>query len=243
MIKIILSLFLFFSFLGSLQSQLLSAEEQIQLIENQLKVLKSTNDSVFQSSTEFVAGKLYYPKGNAFSHPYFSTHNWNKGTIVYQGIDYSVDLIKYDIHSDKLVFLLDNGTGAYPVALEHTFISEFEIEGHKFVYLDNIKEDLGSIADNGYYEQVYSGKSKFYVRWRKNESTNPTTMKKEYTPWNLLIVNVNGDYYRVRNESGLCRVLIGFEKDMKSFVKKNDLTISKTDYSDIYKILSHYDNL
>ncbi len=243
MVKHVLSFTLLFIFIGSLQSQLVTQKKQEQLIENQVNLFKRNNDSVFQSSTEFVAGKLYYPKGNAFSHPYFNSYNWSKGTIFFQGIAYPVDVIKYDINSDKLVYLLDNGTGAYPVALENTSINEFLIGGHKFVYLNGNRKDDGSVVENGYYELIYSDKTQFFVKWRKNESANPTTMQKEYTPWNLMLVNVNGNYHRVRSESGLCKYMVGFEKEMKTFIKKNGLSISKTDYSDIYKILSHYDKL
>lgn len=92
-------------------------------------------------------------------------NEWNKGTFVFKGQQYSAENLKYDVDTDKLIYLsYSSDFQMNCIALDQNFVSEFSIQNATFRYFDNLVTQRGVNLRKGYYEVVYDGKLKFLSR-------------------------------------------------------------------------------
>jgi len=187
----------------------------------------------------FIIGYNYNPiTNNEVNHPYFKENKWSNGSLVYQGIAYSVRGLKYDIEIDKLIYLWygkDNTMNC--VALDENFIWEFSILNSTLRYYNGLKYDSGKKLKAGYYEVVYDGKLKFLVRNEKSKTMNDFNSSTDmFLLKDGIVISVNG-------MSKLISQLKDKEKVVKAFVDENSLRLNKSDYSSAFKVLKFYENL
>jgi hypothetical protein len=187
----------------------------------------------------FIVGYNYTPVTNSESnHPYFKENKWVRGTLLYQGILYKVEGLKYDIEIDKLIYLMygiDNSMNC--VALDENFICEFCILNSTFRYYTGLKNDTGRKLKAGYYEVVYDGKLKFLARNEKSETMN------DFNSTTDLYLLKDGTLTGISSLAKLISQLKDKEKTIKEFVKVNSLKFNKSDYSSASGILRFYENL
>ena len=210
-----------------------------QYFNNQKQNLKDTICRRIGIEFPFVIGYNYNQVTNSDSnHPYFKENKWSKGSLVYQGLYYSVEGLKYDIEIDKLIYLMyDKENTMNGVALDENFIREFSVLNSTFRYYNDLKYDTGRILKAGYYEVVYDGKLKFLVRCRKLKTMN------DFSSFNDLFLLKDGTMTDINNIGKLIRQLKDKEKRVKEFVKYNLFKLNKSDYSSASKILKFYENL
>ena len=210
-----------------------------QYFNSQKQNLKDTIDRRTGIEYPFVIGYNYNQVTNSESnHPYFKENKWAKGSLVYQGLYYSVEGLKYDIEIDKLIYLMyDKDNTMNGVALDENFIREFSILNSTFRYYKNLKNDKGRKLKTGYYEVVYDGKLKFLVRSEKSKTMN------DFSSSTDLFLLKDGTMIGISSMSKLVRELKNKEKTIKEFIKNNSLTLNKSDYSSASKVLKFYENL
>ena len=207
--------------------------------EKQKQNLKDTISKRLRTESSFIIGYNYNTVTNSESnHPYFRENKWAKGSLVYQGLYYNVEGLKYDIEIDKLIYLrYDHDNTMNGVALDENFIGEFSILNATFRYYKNLKTDKGRKLKTGYYEVVYDGKLKFLVRSEKSKTMN------DFSSSTDLFLLKDGTMIGISSMSKLVRELKNKEKTIKEFIKNNSLTLNKSDYSSASKVLKFYENL
>ena len=210
-----------------------------QFFNNQKQNLKDTINRRTSIESPFIIGCYYNPVTNSESnHPYFKENKWVKGSLLYQGILYNVEHLKYDIEIDKLIYLRygkDNTMNC--VALNENFICEFCILNSTFRYYNVLKDDTGRKLKAGYYEVVYDGDLKFLVRNEKSETMN------DFSSSTDLFLLKDGTMTGINSMGKLIRQLKDKETKVKEFVKDNSLKLNKSDYSSASGILKFYENL
>jgi len=187
----------------------------------------------------FVVGYNYSPvTNNESNHPYFKKNKWEKGSLLYQGILFPVEGIKYDIKIDKLIYIIyDKDYKMNCVALDENFIVEFNILNSTFRYYNGLKNNFGRKLKAGYYEVVYDGKLKFLVQSEKSETMN------DFSSSTDLYLLKDGKMIRVNSMSRLKKQLKDREKVVAKYIKENSLILNKSDYSSAFKVLKFYENL
>lgn len=187
----------------------------------------------------FVVGYNYIPLTNSESnHPYFKENKWENGSLVHQGMFYSIKGLKYDIEIDKLIYLrYDKDNTMNCVALNENFISEFSILSSIFRYYYGLKSDSGKKLKAGYYEVVYDGKLKFLVRSEKSK-----TMTDFNSSIDMFLLK-DGVVISVSSMGKLIGQLKDKESVVKEYVKGNSLKLNNSDYSSACKVLKFYENL
>jgi hypothetical protein len=209
---------------------------------------KQAIEEVTNKKTEvdfpFVIGKLHYPVVSDFDHPYYKENKWSKGSLLYNGILYDVDVLKYDIESDKIIYLKytpDNKV--YHVALDENFIHQFSLSNITFRYFKELKNRRGGSLKNGYYEVTYDGIVKFLVQWKKAMVLDLGSRTMNYKTTTTMFLLKNGQATRVKSMAKLIHLLKDKKTEVKKFVRSNYLKLNGTDYSSAFNVLKFYESL
>jgi hypothetical protein len=186
----------------------------------------------------YIVGYNYIPYKNEYNHPYFKDNKWANGSLLYNGKSYKVDGLKYDIAIDKLIILFNNNDlYINNIALDENFIDEFTIQNSHFKYFNDLKSNSGKKLKTGYYEVVYNGKLKFLVRSEKYKIINDFTLS-----FNMFLLK-DGVMITINSMGKLISLLKDKEKEVKSFINDNSLTLNQMDYYTASKVLNFYENL
>jgi hypothetical protein len=243
-LKTVFIALLSFSCIISLFSQFFSFAEKTELLQKEKKEIEAfTNDKLDQSKF-FVNALLYTQTYPPTAHPFFEDDKWADGRLL--SGDQLVDIrgIKYDIYNDHLVYMNIRKEDSYPVILSPLFCREFYINSHHFRYLNtNLEGISASRLKPGYYEVIYDGNTKFYVKWEKIRKLDNVDAKQVMEIYYSLYLYHNDNYTKIKNKRKLFKVLHDREKELKDFIKQEEIVFNKDNYSDSQTILQFYDNI
>lgn len=239
---ILITSFSFASYL-SILSQTLSFSEKIELIDQEKKEIEAYTKDQLDISKFFVNGILHTETTTPDAHPYFELNTWADGKLLYGDQLVTISGIKYDILNDHLVYMNIREKDSYPVVLSPVFCHEFYINDHHFRYLNNeLPGNSRSSLNPGYYEIIYDGTTKFFVKWEKYSKLDHLDVKLVLKTKKSLYVYHNFCYTKIRNKGKLFKVLKDREKELKDFVEKEEIVFNKENYSESKRILQFYDH-
>jgi hypothetical protein len=227
---------------SKLASQTVDKNFKQTYIQFQQANLTAITDSLFDFQSELINGRLYHPKGNNISHPYFLGNTWKQGKIWYSERIYDSVMLKYDICSDNLIYLVRKTSNTFPVYLNRQEIKDFIISGHRFTYLNSFtrSDDAGMIP--GYYEIAYNGKTGLIVRHVKTEAQNRFTLETEYSQETFFYLRIEGHYISIKNKTGFINSFTDHQNEIRAYMKKINMRFSADNYERIIKVLEFYDN-
>ena len=230
---------------GEIQSQALPSDQvqKRKMLEYQLSNLSAYHDSLFDPFENLINGRLFSAKGDLVHHPYYLENNWNPGKIWCDGSAYEAMMLKYDLLSDILIHVFRFDSTAFPVILNKEIVRGFEINRHRFIYLDDFKGQENDKFRSGYYEVVYDAGTCLYLRHEKRESQNIFTLETEYIHKIYYYIKNEGKYILIKNRKDLLNSLRNYETEIRLFIKKKNLRFSINNYDSIIKILEYYDML
>jgi hypothetical protein len=214
-----------------------------ELIHKQLEKVYSIQDSVFDFKKEIINGKLYYSGGNEFSHPYFIDNLWKHATVFLNSSKCELEMTKYDLSLDYLVYLNKMGSFTYPIYLNKESVKAFMINGHKFKYIDDFIKSSDSEPLPGYYEVIYDGLVKFYIRRVKVRKLNGAVADEGFSERIYFFLKKDGKYFRILSQKSLINALSDHKEEIKTFLNKNKLRFSRNNYGFLGAVLIYYDNL
>lgn len=169
-------------------------------------------------------------------HPYF-INEWIEGSIVYEGEYYENIPMLYDISNDKVI--TDHQYNIHKIQLINEKISRFAIKDHLFVHL--IKTELPT----GFYEILYDGKIKVYLRWKKTlqETATSQIIEKRFDEKTSYYLLKEGKFHSVKTKRALLAVLKDRKSDLKKFMHTNKIKFKTNRSQNIAQLASHYDQL
>jgi hypothetical protein len=186
-------------------------------------------------------GKRYieYAFQLAEGHPYFGDGKSHVGSAVYDGILYEDLNIWYDMVRDQVI--IPSPFGAYKVFLINSKVDRFTIEDHQFIRL---KDSLNPTAPrNGFYEQLYKGQISLLKKNRKyvREDLELTGVR-QYIDSSLSYYIKKGDiYYSVPNKKALSHALKEKNKELRKFIRQNNLSFRRDLENTLIKVAAWYD--
>jgi hypothetical protein len=214
-----------------------------ELFQSQLKELSAIYDSSFNIENHILNGRVFYASGNKYINPFFLDNEWKTGKIWSSGLIYNAKMLKYDIGSDNLVYLNYKDSYAYPVYLNREFVKEFIIGNHHFKYLNDFGNSNEDELKPGYYEVLYNGVIKYYVRWEKIINPKRSLSDQGYTQKNFFFLKKDGKYIRLKSQSTIFKILTDHEKEIRTFMKKNNIHFSVNKLDTIVRVFEYYDKL
>jgi hypothetical protein len=161
--------------------------------------------------------------------------------ITINGNTYKDIFVNYDIFNDELITSKNNGT---IVQLNKEIVDSFTLVfGVKNYLFKNIDADsLDGIK--GYVNVLYSGRSSLYVKYKKEIDLLAVDDKYDLFFRTLKIYLLkNGKIYQLNNKSDMLKALEEEKIQIKAFMKKNGLKVSKKEPESFVPLIKYYDSI
>jgi hypothetical protein len=197
---------------------------------------------------ELLLGKVYQQGSKRIDgHPFIESTDFHLCKLTYRDIVYENLMVNYDLENQEIIlYQTFNLSVPSYIILNSGIISDFEIKVNNRIchFSSAFNKIKGINTEIRFYEVIHNGKTKYIVgrnKQIKELAINGKIDSYIQTQFNYLIVNDN--LTRVSNKKDLLNALPGFSKEIRSFIKQNNLKIRVDNYNDIQKLLSFYDSL
>ncbi len=218
------------------------------------RILSTSSEPAFKNAVAFYnnsfgpdlhlfSGKEYLDYNFRFSqgHPYFQTTTFSKGTITYQGSTYEEVPMLYNLETDNVIILNHSGTAKIQLIKEK--VSSFSLSGHSFI---NICNDslLSQGLRYGFYDILATGKTTLLARRTKNiqivaqDIVEIKVLAKDY-----FYLQNNNIYSVIRSKKGLLNLLSDRKKEIRQFVKQNNIDYRENPENAIVRIVEYYNQI
>lgn len=175
--------------------------------------------TIGQENTGLIDGlayrELYRTKND--DHKFYTTSDFQKGNITYNGQHYFDIDMKYDLHADEIIVKIPTQTITHTIQLIKENVERFTIKNSKFINLNNGFYEIIFKSENlSFYKKhiktsnkYYSGRSIFY-RFKN---------KTEY------VLYFKNEYHSIsKSKKNLIKLMPELKKEINSFYKsKNEL--------------------
>ena len=197
------------------------------------------NYSRLYNGKEYIPFKKNMPEiGTLFFH----SEEWEEGQVFYDGELYEHVMIRYDLLHEKLIV---EHKGYGEIELIDEKIKYFQIDGHTFVRLNSLS-DTKSGVNPGFYDLIYDGTSKVFVKRIKVAEERIETqysMILTFKEKNSILISKNGMFYPAGNKSSVLKVFGDQKSALKKFISKNNIRYGKNREGALIKIAAQYDLL
>jgi len=177
-------------------------------------------------------------QGNAYFH---DANHWNTGTVFYDGYNYSNVSLMYDLYTDQVIMLYNNRL--LKISLLSNKVSSFDLLGNHFIY---IKTDPINNLNTGFYDELYYGKMQVLARYSKSIQTTSDISGNIVSYFNFskdYYLLKNGRYYKVNSQNSFLDLLKDHKKEIKEFIRANNIKYKDSPEQAMTRIAAHYDNL
>lgn len=178
-----------------------------------------------------------------FGHSFFDSVFFVNGNIVYDNILYTDVPMLYDIVKDGLV--TQCFYNSHFVFLASNRISQFSLLGHLFI---RISEDsaAGSPIKTGFYECLYNGKNKAWVKYKKTMEEfvdHANTIKRRAVEKKRWYLYKGGTYFEVHGKRSILKVFKDKEKEILQFSRQNKIRFKNNMDNALALIVAYYDTI
>lgn len=149
--------------------------------------------------------------------------------------------IKYDIYNDEILTPIDPG-GIMQLNKEmvDSFSVSFQNKTYQFI---KIKEDSLKGLE-GYFNVIYKGKTALYVKYSKKIDRSAIEGKYDtFYPLTRIYFLRDGIFHQIGSKKDLFKVLNSRKTQIKDFIKKNKLRVSKNVPESFIPVVRFYDNI
>jgi len=212
-------------------------------MERLVSDIRQLSDSLYGTDFSLINGEEYrYRHTAADGHPYFRNDSWFAGTVVSGEREHQDVWLKYDIFDDRVILNHTPGSETFMIALNKDEIGEFTLEKDHFIQLYDT-DVVNSIAEPGYYQELYTGKIQFLIKWKKYISGSSGLQPGEFKPDPVRLVRKDGVYYKVSGRSSLLRILDDHKDAISAYIRSNAIAVRNAPDSDLVRIFRYYDTL
>lgn len=163
------------------------------------------------------------------------------GTISINGTTFKNVRIKYDIYSDEIITPLNSEV---ILQLNKEQVDSFTISFEDKVYrFTNIRND--TLMDfGGYINLLYKGRSSFYVKYKKSISPSISSQSDGNFYQNHMMYMVkDNQIHPIDGTKALFKVLSANNEQIRNFIKKNKVKISKKIPESFVPVIRFYDSI
>ncbi|MDZ7607894.1 MAG: hypothetical protein U5K79_20465 [Cyclobacteriaceae bacterium] len=202
-------------------------------------------DNYFGKNLSLYTGKQYNDNyGQVGDHQFFMDDYWEQGSVVFEGQFYDSIYLKFDIFKDELLveYFSDKGL-AMTLKLQSTMINSFQLQGHTFIRL---QVDSAATMKTGFYDQLFVGANlSLYARRQKEivRTSGSNTLRDDFVQKDKYFLLKADTYYPVKNRGSVVRVLEDHKKEVKHFIKSNNLRFQTERDRDITIVARYYQSL
>jgi hypothetical protein len=149
--------------------------------------------------------------------------------------------LRYDIYNDEIMTLTNHGS---ILQLNKEMVDSFTIIfGNKEYRFTNITED-SLTGLKGYINVIYKGKSALYVKYKKEIEILAVDGKYDlFLQTHRIYFLKDGFVYQIKRKSDLFKVLNNYKAQIRNFIKKNKLKVSKKEPESFIPVIEYYDSI
>jgi hypothetical protein len=187
-------------------------------------------------------GKLWHNiYNNVKGDQFLFSKDFLQGSLTISGKSCKDVIINYDIYNDEIITITNHGSMLQlNKEMVDSFTLDFEYKTYRFI---NTQED--SLAGiKGYVNVLYKGKSALYIKYKKEIQLLAVDDKYDlfFQTYRIYFVK-EGIVYQINNKKDLLKVLYEDKVQLKEFMKKNKLKISKSAPDSFVPVIRYYDNI
>ncbi len=179
----------------------------------------------------------FYVKGDQFLY----SKDFLDGSVTINGKTYKNIGISYDIYNDEIITTANRGL---ILQLNKEMVDSFTVDfGNKTNKFINIPED-NVTGISGYVNVLYNGKSGLYVKYRKEIALLALDGKYDlFIQTHRIYLLKDGNVYPINTKKDLLKVLNKDNAQIKDYIKKNRLKVSKKEPASFIPIIRYYDSI
>jgi hypothetical protein len=164
-----------------------------------------------------------------------------QGSLTIDGKLYNNLSISYDIYNDEIITTSNNGS---ILQLNKEMVDSFTMvfEFKTYMFKNTLEDSLTGIK--GYVNVLYKGKSALYVKYKKEIQLLAVDDKYDLFIESFRIYFLkDGIVHQLNNKSDLLKILYQDKTQIKDFIKKNRLKISKKVPESFVPVIRYYDSI
>lgn len=192
---------------------------------------------IYNGREYLFAPKAY--KGN----PYFQdTLLFKPGTVRYNGTWYKNISLLYDSYRDVLVAARPVNQAVFIV--RDTLVAEFYVAGQHFLRITPA-DSAGKVLKPGYYQTLYTGKTKVLIKHYKARSERVIfpAVEVSFIPQVEYYITKNNNTYGVGSKSSVLKVFKDKKRELNSYLKKNNINYDADRTLAITQLAAYYDQV
>lgn len=215
-------------------------------------LVQTANDSAIGQYHNYMTPETHLYRGDEYvtyapqlkeGYPYFGENSKRKGMVAYDKIIYNDVYLYYDLVTGQVV--INDFYDVFKIALIGQLVDSFSIENHFFIRL---RDSLNPTQPrNGFYERLYSGHIQLLKKEKKTieEDLYSSNVVQRFihgadSAYYLKIGNV---YHPVNNKRSLQNLLQDRKKDLRKFIRTQQLSMRKDRENTLIKVTAWYDTL
>ncbi len=170
---------------------------------------------------------------------FFDDSQWIANRLKYRGEIYEGIYLSYDIESDLLLIRHPTNYNYHSQAIKliQQDVEWFEYSGHTFRYIHEPVLHFGE----GFFDEMYMGKH--LQLFAKRIKITETDRVISYVTADKFIIQYLGEYYRLRSKLTVMKLLKPYKKEIRQFIKTNEIKAKPEYESDMIQLISFCDQL
>ncbi len=226
-----------------------SNNNNIKLItDRQVNYIKRIYSDKIEAPRELINGKEYEPYYTRSKiKPLLFPERIRTASVITRTRRYNDLILQYDTFLDEVVYTdtSRNFNYRYPqIALNKNiiegFILYFQDDSMTFKYI-RYPESSESNLNEGFYEVVYTGQSRFYIKHESTFYVREALDNYKYSPKNY--IKIGTTFQKIKSLKRLLPMLGEKADNVREYMHSSYIKARKAKKADIIKVLKYYDSL
>jgi hypothetical protein len=215
-------------------------------------LIQTSYDSALSKYHAYMVPETHLYRGDEYltyaqtlkeGYPYFGENSKRIGTVYYDKIRYKDVYLYYDLVTGQVV--MNDFYDVFKIALITPLVDSFSIESHFFIHL---RDSLNPTAPrNGFYERLYNGHIILLKKEKKEIQedlySSSVVLRFIHGADSSFYLRIGNVYHPVNNNRSLSNVLKDRKKDLRKFIRSQQLSMRKDRENTLIKVTAWYDSL
>lgn len=199
------------------------------------------NASIKQQSLRFTGPFYADYASNVEGSAYFQDlMDFSTGSIVYRGFRFDSIPLMYDINQNKIVSLIDR---SLKYSFQNDWVSEFYLNGHHFKHI-RVADSTTSAIKSGFYDLIYNGKSRIYVKRTKqmNYALDNSAIRYFFSSKTTYYIEREGIFKEFRGKGAFLSHFKDKKSELNKHLKNNMIRFKLNPEEAMISMASYYEN-
>jgi len=200
---------------------------------------------VYSSELAIVNGTRWYFDNNYKGHPFFYDDELFEGSVTFNGVNFSHLTLTYELLSNELILIKEVDTQIRELILNENFVESFvfihPVTARQYFFE---RKKLSGVEGKKYYQVVYPGETTCYIYHKKVINNRVTgNYMGEYLYEPVIYIKKGDEFKGCTNKRTFLRLLEDQKKQIRKYMRRNNLSFHGENPEDIARVLQYYDSL